>query len=861
MISSASFDGSFRLIRAKLNPPAPPTQPLSRERLYPELNAAWQRKLTLIAAPAGYGKTSLLQSWTDSLRQPTAWLRLDPGDNDLRRFLLYLLHALPFPSEAEQARWADRIRDTPAERWALETESVAAGWMAELDRLEREHLLILDGAESIRNPDIVRFLSLFLRYGPPHLHVILSGRRGIDIGPVWSEADGGGLLGAEELALTEHELLDYVSRHASVRLTETEAADLMRRTQGWFVGVNAYLPLIRNRDYARGEPDAHNRAAQYAADYFRNLLQEAAPPSLLPALMRLSVAIRQSEPLARLLTDTLDSRPTLAALSKDGWYLYPDRLRPGEFAFHPMFAHFLQRTLRETSEDVHAALKWTCAQYEEEFGQLAKAIDHALEGGFREQAARMLLQHAAELMKDTNLQPLLERFTEAELRRQPGLAVMYADTLIHARRINAAERIVDLLIGVIADNPQATFSSTGEKLSGYVAALRSMIHFSRRETDLGVQYMVQVGEELQGPGMLHRHSLYFHPHTASLLRGKYGHYGVLKSALATCEFCMPRWGKQDTAYAVMLICMGECRYEEGHLEQAEVDLQAGLQLGVDLDNPGLFVPAYLAWSQVKYGKGEKEAAWAALREARNQLLRRGMGEPLAVVDACEVILRIREQDIRHVRKWLRTAPIRAFPVIPHDRMFEAFALLRAYVSVGRTSEALTLGENLLHRALLTNHPKDLIEVHLMLANIYRKQGNVQRALEKLNGALSEAHAHGYVQMILDEGATLGELLAEYRKRSRQRDNPTLAKFASGLLKGMPNAEKSAAARVPLASALTRQEQRVLQLLAEGASNRTIADVLAISPETAKRHCRHVYHKLGVANRKEVVQLLSTQKNH
>ncbi|MFC4597413.1 LuxR C-terminal-related transcriptional regulator [Cohnella hongkongensis] len=861
MTASAFFDGSLRLLRAKLHPPAPIAQPLFRERLHSELNAAWQRKLTLIAAPAGYGKTALLQCWTSRLRQPVAWLRLDPGDDDLRRFLLYLLHALPFPSEAKRARWTDRIREEPAAGVALEPESVAADWIAELDRLERDHLLLIDGAESIRNPEIVRFLSLFLRYSPPQLHVVLSGRRDIDIGTAWSEADGGGLLSAEDLALTEHELLDYVSRHASVRLTEAEVADLISRTQGWFVGVNAYLPLIRNRDYARGEPNAHNRAAQYTTTYFRHLMRHDDPSSLLPALTRLSVAAQQSEPLARLLTDALDSRPTLAALSKDGWYLYPDRHRPGEFVFHPMFAHFLQRTLREASEDVYETLKLTCALYEEERGQLAYAVEHALEGGHRERAARMLLQHASDLLRDHNLQPLLEQFAEAELLRHPGLAVMYADTLIHARRINAAERIVDLLSGTLGENPKAAFSPTGEKLSGYVAALRSMIHFSRRETELGLHYMAQAAEELEGPGKLHRHSLYFHPYTASLLRGKYGHYGVLKSARATCEFGMPRWGRQDTAYAVMLICMGECGYEEGRLKQAEAYLQSGLQLGLDLDNPGLFVPAYLAWSQLKYSRGEKEAAWAALREARHQLLRRGLRESLTVVDAGEVRLRIREQDIRHVRNWLRTAPIRLFPAVPHDRIFEALVLLRAYVWDGKTSEALALGEQLLHIALLTNHPKDLIEVRLMLAQIYRKQGNVQRALEKLDGALAEAYAHGYVQLILDEGAALGELLAEYRRLSRQRGNPALAKFAAKLLKSMPYAEKTQTASAPLASALTRQEQRVLQLLAEGASNRTIAEVLAISPETAKRHCRHVYRKLGVANRKEVSQLVSAQQSH
>ncbi|WP_135554824.1 LuxR C-terminal-related transcriptional regulator [Paenibacillus cymbidii] len=862
MFSSASVDESYRLFRAKLIPPAPIPQPLLRERLFSKLSAAWKRNVTVITAPAGYGKTSLLQSWADNQRFNVRWLRLDADDNELRRFLFYFVHTLPFPSEDEQSSWARRIMDTDSERLPLELEPIAAQWIAVLDRIEKQHLIVMDGFESIRNASIVRFLTLFFRYSPPHLHVILSGREVADTGIRPTEIDETGYIDAEDLALTDKELYAYLFQRTSVRLTESEIGDLMQRSQGWFVGANAYLSLVRNQGYRSGDPHYHGQARQETTAYFRHLIRTEGTPDLLAALLHLSVARQPDETLAKLLTETINPALTLAQLAWEGWFLFPARHQPGQFQFHPMFADFLQRELRESSGETYSALMWKCAIHMEETGQIFKAIEHLQDGGYRRQAADLLFKYAAELMRDSNLKLQLERFTEAELTERPGLAVMYANKLIHARRINAAEHVVNLLNEVVAEDPDILFPPTGERLNGYLASLRSMIHFSRRETDLGLKYMIRAADELGGPGKLHRHALYFHPHTASLLRGKYGHYGVLQSARVTCEYCIPRWGRQDTAFAVMLVCMGECCYEEGMLMQAEEHLRAGLQLGLDLNKPGLFVPAYLAWAQLKYSKGEKEAAWAALREARNQLIPLQLGEGLAVVDACEAKLRIEEQDIRHVRQWMKTASIRSLPSVPPDRMFEAFVLLRAYLFIGKTSEALTLGETLLHASLLVNHPKDLIEAHLLLARIHRMQGEEERALEKLNRALSEAHAQGYVQMINDEGSALTDLLLDHNKRNRQQNNRELDAFASTLLQKMriPKEGKERTANAALTAILTRQEQRVFQLLIEGASNRTIADVLAITTETAKKHCRHVYRKLGVANRKQAIEQYARLNN-
>lgn len=851
----------IHMFRAKLMPPKTIHQPYIRERLHIRLNHAWQRTITVIHAPSGYGKTVLLKSWADSQLQPISWLRLDSEDNELRRFMFYFLHASPIPSSEELHDWSERIRRSDSEGLSTELESLAAECVASLEHLEQPHMMILDNFESIRNPDIIRFLTLFFRNVSPHLHTILSGRHITDFGLAMSEDGEGASITTEQLILTNQELQLYIRNRTSFRMTGIEVNDLQQRTQGWFVGVNANVPLICQYGYLFGETHFHSRVEYDIAAFFRSLFQAENRSEWLQPLMHVSAARQLTEGLAKRLTEDVSPRITLEELSREGWFLFPLHQQPGSYVFHPMFNAYLLQELKQSSGDVYAAIMLKCMVHAEQSHEYIRAVEYALDAGFRDHAAELLLRYAPELMKNSYLNTYLARFTEAELTKYPGLAIILADSLIHARQIHRAEQVLSLLDAIVADDPQVTFTPTNEPLNGYLAALHSMIHFSKRETDLGLFYMQKTAELLGGPGQLHRHSLYFHPYTASLLRGKYGHYGILESAIATCEFGLPRWGRKDTSYAVMLICLGESRYEQGRMDESEPYLLEGLKLSLDLDIPGLFVPAYVAWALLKYGKGEKEAAWATLQQARKHLIRRNLDEQLAVINACEAKLRMKEEDIRHVRKWMHSASVQSLisSSTPQERIFEAFVILRAHLFTGNTSEAFLLGESLLQAALRINHPRDLIESHLLLAQTYHRKGKTDIAVEKIMLAASEAQVQGYFHMIADEGAALVDLLIASHKRYRLQGNHELDKFVAKLLRVMPKKGGTSGTSLIPNVRLTRQEQRVIQLLIEGASNRTIADVLAITLETAKRHCRHVYQKLGVANRKQVIQQFSKER--
>lgn len=816
--------------------------------------------MTLVA-PAGYGKTSLLQTWTGKQKRPVGWLRLDSQDDNLGRFLSYLAHAIPtFPAEYKKS-CSDWILTQEEAPLSLALEPLAAEWTARIQDSGQHIMIILDGCEYVRHPDIRRFLDLFLRYGPPQLHAMLSGRRLPGMETLKSQAGGIIAIGAEDLALTEKELHDFIFRSTKIRLKDHERRECFERTGGWFPGVSAYLDLIRQTGYKFADPEFHNRADRDAFLYFQNLAEWDTHTRPSRTLIFLSAANRLSRSLVNRLAQLAGiADVNFATLVSETPFLLPAKEQPDEYAFHPMFVSWLRAQLKSDNPESFARLNKECALHAEEEGRFAEAAAHALESGDPDFAADLILRHAEDLLRRNNeaLLALLERFPENALRRHSGLIFMNAWALIHARRFGAAEQMADILEREIADATSENLTTLGDPLVGYLASLRSMIHFSRGETNLGAVYMKQSYELLKDGGALFRRALYFSPYTASLFKGEYGHYGILSSSLTCYEYFKSRWDRQDLAYALFTVLLGECYYETDQLPKAEKHLRRGLQLALEFGHPGLLVPAYLAWARLKWFSGAKEEAMAALQEAREQLIRIRSRHGLPVVDACETRLHMNQRNLKWVRNWLRTHPFPADYTPSRDRMYEAVTLLRARLFAGELRESLMLGEQLLQMAESGSLACFIVEVNVILAQIYRRQGRHDRSLEKLSRAVEVAHAQRYVRTLADEGEALVPLLRDYVKKYPKNESAALFTFAKKILALLPQESLQEDDRLPASASLTPQEKRVFQFLIEGADNRTISTAMSISMETVKRHCRHIYRKLGLRNWKQVVEQYSNR---
>jgi LuxR family maltose regulon positive regulatory protein len=830
------------LITGKTLPPSLPQPLLRRNRLETILNDAWERKLTLLTAPPGYGKTTLLQVWAARQKHPVGWLRLDERDVMPRRCITYLAQAIPnMPDELRSKYMKWSIGNEPMND--NEMEKIAAEWMTCMEQYDRPVLLIVDAAEHLSHRSVIFLFQLLLDYGPEHLHILIAGRHV----PTLSASGNIGRIGVRQLKLSEAELAEYARRSIGLRVDEHFARELAERAGGWFAAIQAYLPYTQEQKHLE-DVQIHKRVLHQLSPYFHVSGSRQIPDHAL-----LSLSMVKPRHLSQFIRIADLSVEQLTSLAAEWPFFSPHPDQPDDDILHPLFAQWLRHHLPITSASEYTKLKRQLALQLEAEGCYTDAIEYALDAGDLDLFANMVNLHNEKLLRRSfeSLLTQLGRLSESQLIQYPTLAFFYAWSLIHIRRFVDAERVADLLESAITSRDDIRFHDTKDLMIGYLAGLRSMIHISRGETALGLFYTKKAFNELHQGGKPFRQSLYFEPGTASLLKAEYGHYGMVYPVMATYRYLEKRWGKRDLGYAVILVLLGQCYYEINRLDKAESYLQDGLRLSVELDFADTYIPAELAWARLKWKTGEKSAAYSALQEAREQMIRMGDKHRIAIIDACETELLIAQGNAKQVRRWL----LRADDIVHNvnlTRMYEAIVLIRAYSLLGRWLEAKMLGERVLQLAERYKLTCYLIEVNYLLANISHNQGDIEQAMRWLHRALSLAHQYRYLNTLIDEGAALSPLLRQYLEEHRS-SKANVRQYAERLLQQLDDAKSDVAHEVSPMSALTSQEKRVYHYLMQGFDNRTIATELSISSETIKRHCRHLYRKLGVRNRQELIE--------
>jgi len=846
------------MINAKLTPPSMHHPPLHRERLYQCLKSGTKRALTAIVAPFGCGKSALLSLWVKQRAVPVGWFAIDEGDRSLNVFVEYIIRAMPGWPESVRTRLSAWLWSDSQQQEAPRAAGIVSELIAVLQQFTEETTLVIDGYERIDNPAIHAVMSGLIAYAPAHVHLIVASRTALpfakNMATDWDYAH----IDAGKLALTSSELAAYFTRNSRLHLTELDVQDIMERTNGWITGVNAILSLARQtHTYARGHDAFYERLDAGLADLFHSQLMGPLAAAQQERFMRLAIPERFNEDLARHLQ--IHPEDSLADVwTAAGWMIQPVEWEQGSYILHPLLRSFLNNQLKTAYPQLRTELHTRCIAWLEERGRYVEAATCARQIGDDHTCARIITSHPEQLLQDGNLQllRLLDRFPAEKWPDWPVLAWMYAVVLVHTRHLLKAEQILDLIDSSISDQDEVRLPSTGEDLRAYLYSTRSRIHMARNEPEIGIQYTMKTKELLGGPGKLHG-TLYFNPYTTSILNGPYGFWGIWRSSRIVADYVLPRWGRLDAGYCSMLVLDGECRMEKGNLEDALPPLNKGLQLALELREPGLAVPALIALAKLSWNKCDKESAYAILQEGREHMARMNVKERIHLLDMCEIDFRMRESQMKPVRRWLTNQAFALNSLMDPFRLMEAVVMLRALFALGRTSQARSYGQRLLRLAESNGLPYRIVEIRLILAQNDYVHGNLDLALEKIAAALQIGMEQGYEQVFVQEGSIAAALLQARLEQYKNKQDKLQADYVRKLLKVFPGfTEQPAPIAANLLTHLSKQEQRVCQHIREGKSNAIIAQSLGISLETVKKHCQNMYRKLDVSNRREMIALLT-----
>jgi LuxR family maltose regulon positive regulatory protein len=894
------------LLATKLFVPRPPAGLVPRPRLSVRLDDGLRRGLTLVTAPAGFGKTVLLADWTTQLELPVAWLSLDARDNDPVRFWWHVAHAL----DRIVAGIAELVRPLLAVP-GPSLDRVATTMVNALAAVPTGVVLVLDDYHVIEIEPVHDSLLLFLEHVPPELAVVVAARADPPIPLARRRASGRLIeLRATDLRFTGEEaaiLLRSLVGPETV-LPDDAVATLATRTEGWAAGLQLAALSLRGSSEVARKVASFSGSHRFILDYLTEEVLAHQSEAVQHFLLEASVLGVLSGPLCDAVTDWTDSQEMLEAVERANLFLVPLDDDRGWWRFHHLFGDLLYARVQRQRPARVLELHRGAAAWHDEHGVVDEAVKHALAADDGDWAARLVERHvdyryqdSAERLMSTEyatVQRWLRVLPAEAVASQPRLLLTQARLAALAGRVDEAGELLDAAErgypGAADDPSEPSLGQSAGPLANVPAVIavnRAFIANLRGDpdsaTDFATRVLTEIGEDewmLESLARVHlavagwtRGSPRAAERTVASVIERWLNRGVFDYALVwtfilgriqtsqgrlgvaaatyrrALEVDVSAGSPQRPAAGAVLVGMAELAYQRDEPDAAQRHLEAAFPLcrALGYTQPLATGLAVQAW--IRQASGDPAGADAAMAEAVAVA-------PPAVVDlqnpvpAMQARLRLDRGDVEAAARWASDRGLTVDNEPGYGREPGYLVLARVLVRLGRSTEALRLLDRLHADAVEHDRGGSIIEIQALRAMALADRDE-DRAIAAITEALSLARPEGYVRVFADErrpmAALLGRIIAG---GARPAAVPT--DYLGRLMRAFgPRSSSVVAASEDVPDVVTRlsgRELEVLRLLAAGRANREIASELFVSPHTVKKHVTHILDKLGAGNRTEAV---------
>lgn len=886
------------LLSTKLYQPQVRSGLIIRPRLIAQLNAGLEGKLTLLSAPAGFGKTTLLGEWIRNYEEESlpnssfilrnfAWLSLDEHDNDLIRFLTYLIAALQTAAATiGQSTYSYLQSSQP-----VPTETIMTILINDLSQLDGKLGLILDDYHLISNPAIHTTLTFLLEHIPAQLHLIIASRSDPPLSlSRWRVRGELNEIRATDLRFTASETTQFLQQLLGHPLATDTLETLTQRTEGWIAGLQLAALSLRGLDAAA--------TAQFVTHFggtnrhvFTYLVEEVLqrhPASVQQFILHTTILDRLTAPLCDAVmtinngktgqANPFRSQATLEYMATNNLFLISLDESGQWFRYHTLFAETLQAHLQQNQPDLIPELNRRAAHWYAANGYTEQAIRHAQAIPDNNMAADLIDAAANPLWLQGHLGLLLSWLNglpEELLLSRLHLLLLHAWLLfLHDHWAEAAHRVHlagQQLAALPPDTPET------RQFYGQWAAIQGAMAAHRQKAVTAIPWMETALQNLPahdvhwrqvamiGLGLAHlaegqTRSAITTLHQAALacehLNDLYLAFAAWSHQIEACwaqgrlhevAACLHRLellAEQDEggwlalpAYAA--IGWGVLAYERNELAQAQQLIITVLPQIWPGGQPRVALTAYLTLARLAQAQGNTAAMHHHLDAAAHLIHQFDLTAEQRFLTATTARLLLAENKLVEASWQLKNAGLD--PDSPPDFYHEMglLTLVRLYLAEGRAPEALAMLARLLPPAKLAERDGSLLEIWLLQALAFAQQNQPDHALTCLNRTLTLAEPEQFARLFINEGQPLAQLL--------QRVTPHTP-YVSYLLTQMSTPSLSNV----LVDPLTSRELEILALVAVGASNQAIADQLVISLGTVKGHLNHILSKLDACNRTEAV---------
>ena len=888
------------LLVSKLRLPLARERGVARPELLSRLTAGLNagHRLTLISAPAGYGKTTLARDWVAASERPAAWLSLDESDDEPGRFLTYLIAAL----QTVVAGLGAQVLSAVQSNQAGSAERLLTPLLNELTSLDDDLTLVLDDFHTLSVSTAQSCVAFLAERLPTQVHLVILTREDPAL-PIGRLRARGQLteLRAADLRFTEVEAAAFLQGTMGLALTPADVAALESRTEGWIAGLQLAAQSLQGQVDASEAVRAFTGTHAFVLDYLLDEVLRRLPENVQSFLLDTAILERLYGPLCDALRPDHDpvSAETLAQLQRVNAFVVPLDADRCWYRYHPLFRDLLrQRQMRALSPGDIARLQRRASAWFEAHGSIGEAIRHSLAAQDVDQAARMA-EAAWETMNQTFQSPAwlgwVQRLPETAIVVRPVLCTQIALSLVDAGEGERSEYYLRLAERGLNDPIQAQVVVAGRQLATLPAriaqaraynalaegALPEAVRFAEQGLALapaddvllrglahvtvgcaqwangdlaaGAAALVEWVEATRQTGMA-----VFAIAGASGLADILVEQGQLEQALVTYRQALASatalGAEADSVSARLLLALGLLHHERGEDERAKETLLKAFALGARSTLVDWGYQRSLAEARLRISAGDLTGAIERLDDAARLFVRTSVPN-VRPVAALQARLFLRLGDLQRARAWVRASRITADDPPTYLREYELITLARVWIAEsslarppGSIPAALGLLERLLPDAIAHQRIASQIDIRIAQALALQAAGDLSPASAALRTALALGEPEGFRRVFSDEGEPLAALLAQLApdpKPTGRHDDATAV--VSGY-----RPDLGSAGRIDLIEPLSERELDVLRLVAQGCSNLEISQKLFLALSTVKGHNLRAFGKLQARNRTEAV---------
>ena len=889
------------IILGKLHRPPVDRDHIHRPRLLAELDLHRHRPLTLVSAPAGYGKSVLISCWLESCDIPSAWLSLDKNDSNLRIFISYFIAAVEtlFPGACRNTQGILNAPDLPP------IPALSSSLQNELHRIEQTFILVLDDYYLIKETAVHNLLSGMLKYPPQSLHLVIIGRKDPPLPISMLRAQSVVMeIRPQDLCFTIEETAALLNQLLGNQIDPATAIALQKKTEGWVTGLCLAVLSMRHRGNIDPKLLEMQVDAQYVMEYlFKEVFSEQ-PPEVSQYLLGTAILDRFCGPLcesvcapgAEPFTCEIGGWEFIAWLKKENMFLISLDPENRWFRFHHLFQKLLFNQLKRhhSAEEIKTLHAQASAWFAEN-GLIEEALQHALAAGDVETAGSLVARFGHQLMNDQQWQRLehcLHVMPRDQIERDPALLVL--ESWLHHVRQNLSGMVscLEMIKTLDATSPPPGTWVNVKHVQGHLEAQRGFIHYMDAE---GESALASSQRALRDIPRHHKRARLF----ADIYQlGAYQMTGNFETGLSIYRKSMRRYTERDQIYyatylgnlglvywvdanLIALQQTAECLLDviKEHPQHAAVSYGLYL-LGITLYHRNELhnaeekltrcIESYYTASPMNFAHSafalaltyQADGKLGKAREICNSVvvnaLKTNNEDMLQVAQAFEAELAIRQGRPAVAFQWAEG--YQAKPFRPTYRFYNPqVTLIRILLAQGTTDsfqQAADLLDQLHDFLALIHNNRFQIDVLALKALLYDTRGEGRAALESLTYALDLAEPGGFIRLFVDLGPQMADLLKQLIKQ-----NVTVS-YIGRILDAIREDEHRAmqaesehlsTQSLPLSTQLlvdhlTYRELETLQLVTQRLQTKEIAGKLSISTETVNTHLKNIYRKLDVHNR-------------